>query len=127
MLEESTTPNAINPSKGERSHAGIAFLEPSTKRDNLLVISNVLVNKIIFGEEKRDGRLAAVGSLYSQGGGENVTVHTNREVVVCAGTFGSPKILELSGIGQRGRLAAAGIECLRELEGVGGKNGCSIA
>jgi len=68
----------------------------------------VLVNKIIFGEENRDGKLVAMGVLYSQEDGRTVTVHANREVVVCAGTFGSPKVLELSGIGQRERLAAAG-------------------
>lgn len=124
VLGGSTTTNAVDSSKGERSHAGVAFLEPSTKRDNLVVRSNVLVNKIIFGEEKRDSQLVAMGVLYSQEDGKTVIVHANREVVVCAGTFGSPKLLELSGIGQRERLTAAGITCLRELEGVGGKNDC---
>ncbi|TGO28295.1 hypothetical protein BPAE_0029g00230 [Botrytis paeoniae] len=119
VLGGSTTTNAIDSCKGERSHAGVAFLEPSTKRDNLVVRSNVLVNKIIFGEAKRDGKVVATGVLYSQVNGETVIAHANREVVVCAGTFGSPKLLELSGIGQRERLATAGIECLRELGGVG--------
>jgi choline dehydrogenase-like flavoprotein len=126
VLGGSTTTNAIDSSRGERSHAGVAFLEPSTKRDNLVVRSNVLVNKIIFGEAKRDGKLVALGVLYSQADGRVVTVHANREVVVCAGTFGSPKVLELSGIGQRERVTAAGIKCLRELDGVGGKNDCWI-
>ncbi|KAF7924139.1 uncharacterized protein EAE97_010751 [Botrytis byssoidea] len=119
VLGGSTTTNAIDSCKGERSHAGVAFLEPSTKRDNLVVRSNVLVNKIIFDEEKRDGKAVAKGVLYSHENGEIVIAHANREVVVCAGTFGSPKLLELSGIGQRERLATAGIECLRELAGVG--------
>ncbi|THV49086.1 hypothetical protein BGAL_0212g00120 [Botrytis galanthina] len=119
VLGGSTTTNAIDSCKGERSHAGVAFLEPSTKRDNLVVRSNVLVNKIIFGEEERDGKAVAIGVLYSQENGETVIAHANREVVVCAGTFGSPKLLELSGIGQRERLATAGIECFHELGGVG--------
>ncbi|KAF7899923.1 hypothetical protein EAF00_004259 [Botryotinia globosa] len=60
-----------------------------------------------------------LGGCSLQENGETVIAHANREVVICAGTFGSPKLLELSGIGQRGRLATAGIECLRELGGVG--------
>ncbi|KAM0127501.1 hypothetical protein ACHAO1_009495 [Botrytis cinerea] len=119
VLGGSTTTNAIDSFRGERSHAGVAFLEPSIKRGNLVVKSNVLVNKIIFGEEKRDGKAVAIGVLYSQENGETVIAHASREVVVCAGTFGSPKLLELSGIGQRERLNTAGIECLRELGGVG--------
>ena len=122
VLGGSTTTNAIDSFNGQRSHAGVAFLEPSTTRDNLVIRSNVLVNKIIFGKEKRDDKLVALGVHYSQEDGRTVTVHVNREVIICAGTFGSPKVLELSGIGQRERLAAAGIKCLRELEGVGGKN-----
>ncbi|KAF7909502.1 uncharacterized protein EAF01_003220 [Botrytis porri] len=119
VLGGSTTTNAIDSCKGERSHAGVAFLEPSTKRDNLVVRSNVLVNKIMFGEEKRGGKVVATGVLYSQENGKTVVVHANREVVVCAGTFGSPKLLELSGIGQRERLTTAGIECFCDLRGVG--------
>jgi choline dehydrogenase-like flavoprotein len=78
--------------------------------------------KILFDENKLNGRLVATGVLYSQNAVRaEVTVHARHEVIICAGTFGSPKILKLSGIGQRSRLAAAGIGCLRDLPGVGGK------
>lgn len=127
VLGGSTTTNVIDSSKGERSHAGVAFLEPSTERSNLVVRGNVLVNKIIFEEEKRDGNLVAKGVLYSQEDGRTMIAYAKREIVLCAGTFGSPKVLELSGIGQREKLAAAGVKCLRELEGVGGEFDCWIS
>ncbi len=121
VLGGSTTMNAIDAAKGERSHAGVAFLEPATKRANLVVRSSVLVEKIVFGEDKVDGKFIASGVLYNPGDRRSVLVHARREVIVCAGTYGSPKVLELSGIGQRKRLADAGIECLCDLPGVGGK------
>jgi len=122
VIGGSITANAIDSVKGERSHAGVEFLEPATKRENLVVRSNALVEKIIFDQEKQDGKLVATGVLFlDEESREKVTVHARKEVIVCAGTFGSPKILELSGIGQRERLATLGIECLYDLPGVGGK------
>lgn len=118
----STTTNAIDALKGERSHAGVAFLESSTKRENLVVRSNVLVEKILFDEKKKDGKLVATGVIYSHEGlGEKITVHASKELIVCAGVFGSPKVMELSGIGQSERLSKLGVECLHDLKGVGGK------
>lgn len=70
-----------------------------------------------------DGKLVAKGVLYSQEDrGGDVTVRARHEVIICAGTFGSPKVLELSGIGQREILSAASIVCLRDLPGVGRKH-----
>jgi propionyl-CoA synthetase len=116
------TTNAIDSVKGERSHAGVEFLEPAAKRDNLVVRSGALVEKIVFDREKKDGKLVATGVRYlDEESGAKVTVHARKEVIICAGTFGSPKILELSGIGKREVLSAAGIDCLYDLPGVGGK------
>jgi choline dehydrogenase-like flavoprotein len=81
VIGGSMTTNAIDTSKGERSHTGVAFLEPSKKRENLVIRSNVLVEKIHFHENEQDGNLVATGVLYSQGEGQgNVTVHARKEV-----------------------------------------------
>ena len=61
VIGGSTTTNAIDSSKGERSHARVVFLEPSTKRENLFIRSSVLVEKIQFDENEQDG-----GSLLQQ-------------------------------------------------------------
>jgi len=80
------------------------------------------VEKIHFNENEQNGKLVATFALHKQENSRDVTAHARQEVIVCAGTFGSPKVLELSGIGQRERLAAAGIGCLHDIPGVGGKN-----
>ena len=74
VLGGSTTANAIDSARGERSHAGVAFLEPSTKRENLFIRSGVLVEKIQFDDNEQDGKLVATTVRYSQGH-EDVTVH----------------------------------------------------
>ena len=125
VIGGSITTNAIDTVKGERSHAGIAFLEPTAESENVVIHSNVLVEKILFNDETQNGELVAKGVLYNTREGIPVIVHARREVIICAGTFGSPKILELSGIGSRKHLEAARIECLYDLPDVGGK-GTSI-
>ncbi|TVY73267.1 Dehydrogenase citC [Lachnellula suecica] len=115
----STTTNAIDAEKGERSHAGVAFLEPALKRDNLVVRSNVLVEKIVFEKELKEGKLVANGVRYVNDEGNSNLIYARKQVILCAGTFGSPKVLELSGIGERKRLTAVGVETLLDLPGVG--------
>ncbi|RAH96324.1 choline dehydrogenase, partial [Acuticoccus sediminis] len=63
-----------------------------------------------------DGR--AVGVVYRRDG-ERVTVRTAGEVILAAGAIGSPKILQLSGIGDPAWLADAGIEARHYSPGVG--------
>jgi choline dehydrogenase-like flavoprotein len=115
------TTNAIDAVKSERSHAGVVFLEPAAKRESLVIRSNVMVEKILFDANQKHEKLVATGVLYSLENGEIVSVRAQKEVILCAGTFGSPKILELSGVGNRESLAAVSIECLYDLPGVGGK------
>lgn len=50
---------------------------------------------------------------------DNSTVNSSRETIVCAGSLQSPGLLELSGIGRKEVLSAAGIPCLLHLLGVG--------
>lgn len=105
--------------KGERSHAGKAYLDAARGRDNLTVITGAKVLRIIL-EKADDGQLRATGVLYETGGQE-ITATAGKEVLLCAGAFGSPQILELSGIGNQTTLDKAGVECLLHLPNVGGK------
>lgn len=117
-----TTTNAIDdrPGRGERSHAGRAYLEPATKATNLTVQTTSLVQEIIFSEKKKSGqKLHAAGVRYTSGSAQATALAT-REVILCAGVFGSPQLLELSGIGQRNVLEAAEVELMINLPGVGG-------
>jgi choline dehydrogenase-like flavoprotein len=113
-----TVTNAIDSSIGERSHAGTAFLESALKRSNVTLRTGVKVDKIVFDEVlTADGRLNATGVRYTHQGEEHLT--SAREIILCAGVFGSPTILEQSGVGSKTILAAANIPVLYELPGVG--------
>ncbi|KAJ4353179.1 uncharacterized protein N0V89_004905 [Didymosphaeria variabile] len=113
-----TVTNAIDSSKGERSHAGTAFLEPALKRGNVTLRTGVKVDKIAFDETlTADGKLNAKGIRYTYHGEEHLI--SARDVILCAGVFESPFILERSGIGSRKVLAAANVPVLYELPGVG--------
>lgn len=113
-----TVTNAVDPSKGERSHAGTAFLEPALKRGNVTLKTGVKVDKIAFDEAlTADGKLNARGVRYTYQGEEHLI--SAREIILCAGVFESPAILERSGIGSKKILAAANVPVLYELSGVG--------
>ncbi|KAJ4301555.1 hypothetical protein N0V90_003648 [Kalmusia sp. IMI 367209] len=113
-----TVTNAVDSSKGERSHAGTAFLEPALKRGNVTLRTGVKVDKIAFDEVLTvDGRLNARGVRYTYQGGEYFI--SAREIILCAGVFESPTILERSGVGSKKVLKAANVPVLYELPGVG--------
>ena len=114
------TTNAIDgrDGKGERSHAGKAYLEPARDRDNLEVVTGAFAKKILF--DASNGKLRATGVLYEING-ELFSAEAKQEVVLCAGVFGSPQILEVSGIGDSDILERAGVKCLLHIPGVGGK------
>ena len=97
---------------GRRCSAAVAYLKPARKRRNLTVRVNVTVSKMVI----RNGR--AVGVQAVEDGVARV-YGARREVIVASGAFGSPKLLQLSGIGDPADLAAAGIDVLHALTGVG--------
>lgn len=118
-----TTTNAIDgqDGKGERSHAGKAYLQTARGHDNLTIVTEARVKKVNF--ERTSGAqstLRATSVLYEKDG-HSVSASATREVVLCAGVFGSPQFLEVSGIGNQKVPDTAGVECLLHLPSVGGK------
>lgn len=97
---------------GRRASTANVYLRPAMQRNNLTVITHALVHKILL-EGKQ-----AVGVSYSR---KNQTheVRVNKEVILSAGSIGSPHILQLSGIGPKQVLEKAGVTCLHDLPGVG--------
>ena len=99
--------------KGGRRWSGAdAFLRPALKRDNLELVSKALVHRVVLSQ----GR--AVGVEYERGG-TRVVAHAEREVVVCAGSYGSPQLLMLSGIGPADHLRDIGVQPLVDSPNVG--------
>ncbi len=97
---------------GVRSSTSNAYINPAKNRSNLKILTNVLVQKVIL-ENK-----IATGVEYSINGNKKA-LKANREVILCAGSIGSPQLLQLSGIGPKKVLDDAGVDVLHELPGVG--------
>ncbi|CAN7697898.1 choline dehydrogenase [Rhizobium sp. LjRoot254] len=98
--------------RGRRWSAAHAYLNPARDRQNLTVITGAHV----LGVELEGQR--ATGLRYSRGGREHLA-RASREVILSSGAIGSPHILQLSGIGPREHLEAAGITVRHALPGVG--------
>tara|TARA_B100000959_G_scaffold95352_1_gene101183 strand:- start:6735 stop:8441 length:1707 start_codon:yes stop_codon:yes gene_type:complete len=97
---------------GVRSSTSNAYIKPAKSRSNLKILTNVLVQKIILENT------IATGIEYSINGNKKI-LKANKEVILCAGSIGSPQLLQLSGIGPKKVLNDAGVEVLHELPGVG--------
>ena len=97
--------------KGRRASTYEAYLKPAMQRPNLAVVTNALTRKVMV----EDGR--ATGVEYEVGG----EVHAARggEVLLSGGTYNSPQLLMLSGIGPAQHLAEMGVPLVRDLPGVG--------
>src|SRR6267378_7943269 len=100
---------------GLRVSAATAFLHPARKRPNVHVRTHAHATSIVF-EGKR-----AVGVRYVKGGkgGTPMEVRANKEVILAGGTYNSPQLLQLSGIGSPDLLGSLGIEVHHALPGVG--------
>ena len=98
--------------KGVRQSVAKAYLEPIQNRKNLRIINNIDVKKILFKNK------TAIGVETIK---KNITNNylANKEVILCAGSINSPKILQLSGIGNEKHLKSLGIEVIHNLIGVG--------
>ncbi|GII79910.1 putative GMC-type oxidoreductase [Sphaerisporangium rufum] len=100
----------VTQDRGRRWSAADAYLRPAMSRPNLTVLTAAHARRILLDE---DGRATGV----EFGAGRRATA--SREVIVSAGTIGSPRLLMLSGIGDPGELRAAGVTPRHELPGVG--------
>jgi choline dehydrogenase len=97
---------------GKRASAATAFLAPAMDRPNLTVRTSAEVSRVLF-----DGK-RAIGVEY-QHNGQTEQARADREVIVSAGAFLSPKLLMLSGVGPADHLRSHGITPVVDLPGVG--------
>ncbi len=96
--------------RGRRCSARAAYFTDVAK--NLTIVTGAHGTRIAF-----EGR-RAVGMHYRQNGRDEIAL-ARRDVILCAGAFGSPHLLMLSGIGPRRELERYGIDVVRHLPGVG--------
>ena len=98
---------------GTRASAAVAFLDPLVGRDALTVRTGARVTRVVM----EGSRATGVDVLTADGG--EARYQADGEVILCAGTFESPKILMLSGLGPADHLGSLDIPIVHELPGVG--------
>lgn len=98
--------------RGKRASSYEAFVAPVRGRSNLTVLTGHAVKRITLA----DGRATGVQCDHD---GNEVHFAARAEVIVSAGVYGSPKMLQLSGIGSGAALSALGIAVTHDLPAVG--------
>lgn len=97
---------------GMRFSAYDAFLKPALKRNNLKVLSNTIVLKIIFKDKKAIGLLCKKNNKTFQ-------IFANKEIILCAGAIGTPHLLQVSGIGGSQYLKNINVPIVHENKNIG--------
>lgn len=97
----------------QRHSAADAFLKPYLKRPNLHVRTQAQVAKVLVEDQK------AIGVAIHTGRNTTEELYATKEVILSSGSFQSPLLLMLSGIGEKDRLDKLGIAVKKELQGVG--------
>jgi choline dehydrogenase len=111
--DERIGPAARTIKNGRRVSAAWAFLRPIRQRPNLTIAVNTAVNRVLFEGDK------AVGVEAITAKGTRSTYTAGRETILSLGSLATPKLLQLSGIGDRSLLRSLGIETMVDSPNVG--------
>lgn len=105
-------PSPMNAIDGHRVSTAEAYLDPVRNQDNLTIVSDCLVDRILFEKEKAIGVLALDLA-------RRQSIYHADTIVMSTGAFGTPAILLRSGIGPRLQLEKFDIPAVVDLPGVG--------
>jgi choline dehydrogenase len=111
-VQEGTGYYQSTTSANRRWSSARAYLAPAKGRANLDIRTNAHATRVVI----ENGR--ATGLEYQDRGGRKL-VRARREVIVSGGAYGSPQLLQLSGLGPAEHLQAMGIPVLRDMPAVG--------
>ena len=106
--------NTIDHETGKRASSESAFLRPYLNRTNLVVYRNTLAERIIF-----NGTVATGVSVTPVNSSTSYTMFATKEIVLSAGTFQSPQLLQVSGVGPKDLLKKFNIAVVANRPGVG--------
>jgi choline dehydrogenase len=99
----------VDPNTNSRSYAATTYLKSAADRPNLKVFTSALVNRVLFDTS---GKIPVATGVRFNIDDSIYTIDAKREVILSAGSYGSPQILELSGIGSEDVLSAAGVKTI---------------
>ncbi|KAL4743652.1 hypothetical protein BDV11DRAFT_201817 [Aspergillus similis] len=106
----------IDPVSGNRSSADSTYGAVAATRPNVTIVTEATVRNILLAKEGDSVTATGVEVAWN---GSVTTVEVRREVILAAGVFHTPKLLELSGIGDKERLQSFNIPVLLHSPGVG--------
>ena len=104
--------NQVTQRDGRRCSTAVAYLKPARSRANLTVATGAHATRILFSGKR------AIGIEYLQGGTRK-SANASREVLLATGAFGSPQLMQLSGLGPASLLKEFGIPVVADMPGVG--------
>ncbi|KAJ3540462.1 hypothetical protein NM208_g5055 [Fusarium decemcellulare] len=106
----------VDPATKTRSYAVSAYGVPSLRRPNVQVLTEAKTHKVILEKTAAGHRATGVQVVTK---GQVQTFSATKEIILAAGVFNTPKLLELSGIGQKELLEKNDIPVKINLPGVG--------
>ena len=110
----------VNAANATRSYSVTGYLTPNLNRTNLVILTGQQVTKILTSSflDKNVSTLVATGIEYATNSTSMVyEVIIKKEVILSAGTIGSPQLLQLSGVGPKKVLDKLGIKVQKDLPG----------
>ncbi|MEM0922843.1 MAG: GMC family oxidoreductase N-terminal domain-containing protein [Pseudomonadota bacterium] len=114
--QEGVAPFQLTMRRGLRCSSARAYLGPARRRQNLTLYTGAQTQRVVI----EDGKAIGIEIAHGRGALERrELVRARREVILSAGSIGSPQILMLSGIGAGADLTETGIKVERDLPGVG--------
>ncbi|PTU21756.1 hypothetical protein P175DRAFT_0435924 [Aspergillus ochraceoroseus IBT 24754] len=117
LIGYATITTAIDPEEATRSSSETSFLQLAAQHSNIKLYPQTLGSRVLFDENKRaTGVEVQTNSLMSK---FKYHLNANKEVIVSAGTWHSPQILMLSGVGPSETLQKYNISVVADLPGVG--------
>jgi choline dehydrogenase-like flavoprotein len=102
----------LNIGDGKRHHSANTMLRPALKNGNINLVTNALVTRLVIEGTR------VTGVEYSVGG-RAFTAQSSMDVILSAGSYNSPQILMLSGVGPADHLRELGIEVVLDRAGIG--------
>lgn len=97
---------------GRRHNTINNYLDRARLRSNLTIQTDTFVNKVMIENNQAKGVECAQD-------GNSIVVRANKEIIICTGTYATPKLLMLSGVGPAEHLRSLGIAVVKDMPGVG--------
>ena len=110
--QEGFGPMHMTVKDGVRASTSNAYLRRAMKRPNLTLKTGVLTEKVLFDGQRATG-------LEFRVNGQKQQATASKEVILSAGSIGSPTILQRSGVGPKAILENANVPVVHDLPGVG--------